>query len=132
MKASAFFDDAKNAAAQALKDGFGFQKAIDDLESFTTSEDYSMEALELISELKKSSDSAVGTLMDSLNEKAARLISAGNFTGAINVYNTDIGELAPESKTAREKKIREIEQMRRDAESIPGDASPDAVEEPLP
>jgi serine/threonine protein kinase len=132
MKASAFFEDAKTAAAQALKDGFGFQRAIDDLESFTASEDYSLEALGLISELKKASDSAVGTLMASLNEKADRLIRAGNFNGAINVYNTDIGELAPESKTAREKKIREIEQMLRDAESIPADSGSEAQEENRP
>ena len=91
-----------------------------------------MEALSLISELKKASETAVGTLMASLNEKAGRLIKAGNFNGAINVYSTDIGPLAPESKPAREKKIREIEQMRREAESGPADSGSEPEEEPRP
>ena len=99
-----------------MEDGFGFKNAIDDLESFTSSEEYATEALNLISDLKKASDAAVAKLMDSLNEKADRLIEDGNFEGAINVYSTDIGPLAPESQIERERKIREIERMRQEAE----------------
>ena len=58
---------------------------------------------------------AVDNLMKALDAKAARLMEAGNYDGAINVYSTDIGELAPESLVARERKIRELEQMRRNA-----------------
>ena len=135
IQASAYFEDAKKSAAQALKDGFGFQKAIDDLESFTTSEDYSVEALGLISELAKASDAAVAHLMETLNGKADRLIESGNYDGAINVYSTDIGSLAPESLSARERKIRELEQLRRDAEAASGgpdsESGPDSEDGPV-
>lgn len=108
-QASRLFTETKNAAAQAMKDGFGYRKAMDDLETFTESEAYSLEALALISELKKASDEAVAKLMATLNEKAARLIEDGNFDGAINVYNTDIGPLAPESLPYRERKMLDLE-----------------------
>ena len=113
---SGLFEETKKAAAQAMEDGFGFKNAIDDLDSFTSSEEYATEALNLISDLKKASDAAVAKLMDSLNEKADRLIEDGNFEGAINVYSTDIGPLAPESQIERERKIREIERMSQEAE----------------
>ena len=116
-QASVLFEEAKKAAAQALKDGFGFKKAIEDLDTFTSSEAYQREAMEIMSELKKASDAAVEKLMESLNAKAARLMEEGNYDGALNVYSTDIGPLAPESKNARERKIMEIEQAR------PGTAS---------
>lgn len=103
---------------------------MDDLETFTESEAYSLEALALISELKKASDEAVAKLMATLNEKAARLIEDGNYDAAINVYNTDIGPLAPESQPERERKILEIERMRRDA--APGANESAAEEEPRP
>ena len=124
-QASGLFEETKKAAEQALKDGFGFRKAIDDLESFSSSEDYSAEALQLILELRKASDAAVARLMESLNEKADKLIEAGNYDGAINVYGTDIGPLAPESRIEREQKVRELEQMRRDAEAA---AAPESEE----
>ena len=111
-QASGLFEETRKAAAQAMKDGFGFKKAIDDLETFTESEEYAVEALNLISELKKASDEAVAKLMDSLNGKAARLIEEGNYDAAVNVYNTDIGPLAPESQGERMRKILDIELMR--------------------
>ena len=46
-QASGLFEETKRTAEQALKDGFGFRKAIDDLESFSTSEDYSARALDI-------------------------------------------------------------------------------------
>ena len=101
------------AAAQAMKDGFGFRKAAEDLESFTAAEEYTEEARSLISELDKASGEAVAALMESLNGKAAALLEAGNFDGAVNVYTTDIGPLAPESRPLREQKIAEIERMKR-------------------
>ncbi|MBR2963866.1 MAG: protein kinase [Lentisphaeria bacterium] len=140
-QASALFEETKKAAAQAMQDGFGFKKAIDDLESFTSSEEYATEALNLISDLKKASDAAVAKLMDSLNEKAARLIEDGNFDGAINVYSTDIGPLAPESLPERERKMLnlELEKMRRAhpdmdtfGNAAPGSDETAAGEEPQP
>ena len=140
-KASGLFEDTKKAAAQAMQDGFGFKKAIDDLESFTSSEEYATETLNLISDLKKASDAAVAKLMDSLNEKAARLIEDGNFDGAINVYSTDIGPLAPESLPERERKMLnlELEKMRRAhpdmdtfGNAAPGSDETAAEEEPQP
>ena len=115
LKSSGLFEETKKAAAQAMQDGFGFKKAIDDLESFTSSEEYATEALNLISDLKKASDAAVAKLMESLNEKAAKLMEDGNIDGAINVYSTDIGPLAPESQIERERKMLnlELEKMRR-------------------
>ena len=115
LKSSGLFEETKKAAAQAMQDGFGFKKAIDDLESFTSSEEYATEALNLISDLKKASDAAVAKLMESLNEKAAKLMEDGNIDGAINVYSTDIGPLAPESLPERERKMLnlELEKMRR-------------------
>ena len=127
-QASGLFEETKKAAEQALKDGSGFGKAIDDLESFSTSEEYSVESLELIFELKQASGAAVGKLMDSLDEKAVRLLEEGNYDGAINVYTTDIGPLAPESRTIREQRIRELERMRREANE--NDTAPE--EGPLP
>ena len=140
-QASGLFEETKKAAAQAMQDGFGFKKAIDDLESFTSSEEYATEALNLISDLKKASDAAVAKLMDSLNEKAARLIEDGNFDGAINVYSTDIGPLAPESLPERERKMLnlELEKMRRAhpdmdtfGNAAPGSDETAAGEEPQP
>ena len=122
-QASGLFEETRKDAEQAMKDGFGFGKAIDDLETFTKSEDYAAEALSLISELKKASDAAVSKLMESLNEKAGRLVEEGNYDAAINVYNTDIGPLAPESRIERERKIRELERKRQDAAS---GSAPDA------
>lgn len=141
LKTSGLFEETKKAAAQAMQDGFGFKKAIDDLESFTSSEEYATEALNLISDLKKASDAAVAKLMDSLNEKAARLIEDGNFDGAINVYSTDIGPLAPESLPERERKMLnlELEKMRRAhpdmdtfGNAAPGSDETAAGEEPQP
>ena len=114
-QASGLFEETRKAAAQAMKDGFGFKKAIEDLDTFTSSEEYQKEALNLISELKKASDAAVAKRMESLNEKAAQLLKDGNIDGAVNVYKTDIGPLAPESKVERERKIFELEKMRQDA-----------------
>lgn len=140
-QASALFEETKKAAAQAMENGFGFKKAIDDLESFTSSEEYATEALNLISDLKKASDAAVAKLMDSLNEKAARLIEDGNFDGAINVYSTDIGPLAPESLPERARKMLnlELEKMRRAhpdmdtfGNAAPGSDETAAGEEPQP
>ncbi len=108
-----YFEDARTEAARALQDGVGYRKAMDDLESFTNSPEYSMEALELISGLKKASDAAVAELMAELEKKAAPLIEAREWDGAANVYRTDIGPLAPESRTLREQKIAEIERMKR-------------------
>ncbi|MBP5585130.1 MAG: serine/threonine protein kinase [Lentisphaeria bacterium] len=108
-QASGLFEETKKAAARAMKDGFGFRKAIDDLESFTSSEEYATEAFNLISDLKKASDAAVAKLMTSLNEKAAPLIREGNYDAAINVYSTDIGPLAPESLPERERKMLDLE-----------------------
>ena len=110
--ASGLFEEAKKAAAQAMEDNFGFKKAIDDLDSFTSSEEYKMEALDLIFKLKTASNKAVADLMASLNEKAGQLIESGNIDGAINVYSTDIGPLAPESQVERKRKILELEKMR--------------------
>ena len=108
-----YFEDARTEAARALQDGVGYRKAMDDLESFTNSPEYSMEALELISGLKKASDAAVAELMAELDKKAAPLIEAREWDGAANVYRTDIGPLAPESRSLREQKIAEIERMKR-------------------
>ena len=116
-QASGLFEETRKDAEQAMKNGFGFGKAIDDLETFTTSKDYATEALNLISELKKASDASVAKLMESLNEKAGRLVEEGNYDAAINVYSTDIGPLAPESRIERERKIRELEKKRQDASS---------------
>lgn len=110
---SSYFEDAKQKAARALQDGVGYKSAMDDLESFTSSPEYAMEALELISGLKKASDAAVTKLMTELAGKAAPLIEAREWDGAANVYRTDIGPLAPESRTLREQKIAEIERMKR-------------------
>ena len=140
-QASGLFEETKKSAAQAMKDGFGFKKAIDDLESFTSSEEYATEALSLISELKKASDAAVAKLMASLNEKAALLIREGNYEAAINVYSTDIGPLAPESLPERERKMLnlELEKMRRAhpdmdtfGNAAPGSDETAAGEEPRP
>ena len=129
-QASALFKETKKAAEQAVKDGFGFKKAIEDLETFTESEAYSIEARALISELKKASDEAVAKLMAPLNEKAAELIAKGDYDAAINVYNTDIGPLAPESQPERERKILEIERMRLNA--APGPDESATEEDPRP
>ena len=140
-QASGLFEETKKAAAQAMADGFGFKKAIDDLESFTSSEEYATEALNLISDLKKASDAAVAKLMASLNEKAGQLIEAGNIDGAINVYSTDIGPLAPESLPERERKMLdlELEKMHRAypdmdmyGNAAPGSGENAAGEEPQP
>lgn len=112
-----------------MTDGFGFQKAIEDLETFTSSEEYRKEALDLVSELKKASDAAVEELMETLNGKAANLMEDGNIDGAINVYSTDIGPLAPESKAEREQKILELEKKRQDAESKTGEPGEPAESE---
>jgi serine/threonine protein kinase len=126
---SGLFEETKRAAARAMTDGFGFQKAIEDLETFTSSEEYRKEALDLISELKKASDAAVEKLMETLNGKAANLMEDGNIDGAINVYSTDIGPLAPESKAEREQKILELEKKRQDAESKTGEPGEPAESE---
>ena len=134
---SGLFDETKKKAEQALRDGFGFKEAIDDLENFSSSKEYSAETLDLILELKKASGTAVGKLMESLDEKAARLMEEGNYDGAINVYSTDIGPLAPESRIAREQKIMEIEKNRQDAaaspsgESVPSESGTALQEEAL-
>ena len=134
-QASALFEETKKAAAQAMENGFGFKKAMDDLETFTESEVYSIEALALISELKKASDEAVAKLMARLNRKAAGLIEKGNYEAAINVYNTDIGPLAPESLPYRERKMLdlELEKMRRDYPDMDmfGNAAPGSGESPM-
>ena len=134
-QASGLFEETKKAAAQAMTDGFGFKKSIDDLETFTSSEEYQMEALNLISELKTASDTAVANLMKSLNEKAGRLMEDGNIDGAINVYSTDIGPLAPESLPYRERKMLdlELEKMRRDYPDMDmfGNAAPGSGESPM-
>ncbi len=114
-QASGLFEEAKKAAAQAMENGFGFRKAIEDLDTFTSSGEYELEALNIIADLKKASDAAVANLMGNLNEKADQLLKEGNLDGAINVYSTDIGPLAPESQTEREKMIRELEKKRQDA-----------------
>ena len=129
-QSSGLFEETRKAVEKAMQDGFGFDKAIDDLESFTTSEDYSLEALSLISDLRKASGAAVAKLMENLDAKAARLIEEGNYDGAINVYNTDIGDLAPESRTLREQRVRELEQIRRENEQSSGEFP--SGEEPLP
>ena len=129
-QASALFEETKKAAAQAMENGFGFKKAMDDLETFTESEVYSIEAIALISELKKASDEAVAKLMARLNQKAAGLIEKGNYEAAVNVYNTDIGPLAQESLPERERKMIEIEQMRLNAAAEPGEPAPE--EETIP
>ena len=129
-QASGLFEETRKAAAQAMENGFGFKKAIDDLESFTESEEYAAAALNLISELKKASDAAVAKLMDSLNGKAARLIEDGNYDAAINVYSTDIGPLAPESQTERERKIRELEAMRQAAAGESDESAPEEETNP--
>ncbi len=140
-QASGLFEETKKAAAQAMADGFGFKKAIDDLETFTSSEEYQLEALDLISKLKTASDTAVANLMESLNGKAGRLIESGNIDGAINVYSTDIGPLAPESLPYRERKMLdlELEKMHRAYPEMDkfGNAAPEsdetaAGEEPQP
>ena len=150
-KASEYFEERKEAAKQALEKHSGYNKVIEDLNSFKESdpvseEEYdlfsdeermqfllreqrSAEARRLISELEAARDADVKALMDSLNEKADRLIEAGNFNGAINVYNTDIGELAPESKTARNERIEVIERMRRDAGTVPANSGPGPIPE---
>lgn len=110
-----YFNDARNAAAQALRDGTGFRKAIDDLKSFASTDKYSVESKILIEKLESASADAVGKLMDELDRKAAPLIEAHEWEGAVNVYRTDIGPLAPESQKAREQRIREIERKREDA-----------------
>ncbi len=139
--ASGLFEETRKAAAQAMTDRFGFKKAIEDLETFTSSEEYQMEALDLISKLKTASNAAVADLMNSLNEKAAQLIEAGNIDGAINVYSTDIGPLAPESQIERERKMLnlELEKMRRAhpdmdtfGNAAPGSDETAAGEEPQP
>ena len=115
--AAVYFDEAKAMAAQALADSQGFDKAIESLESFISSEEYSGQAKPLIFSLKKASAAAVAELMERLGEKAAPLIEAREWDGAINVYRTDIGPLAPESLSARNRKIEEIRRMQQEAES---------------
>ncbi len=134
LKTSGLFEETKKAAAQAMTDGFGFKKAIEDLDTFSSSEEYQQEALTLISELKKASDAAVAKLMESLNEKAAKLMEDGNIDGAINVYSTDIGPLAPESQIERERKIRELERKRQNAAPRAPEGSGESTvgEEPIP
>ena len=128
VQASSYFDEAKDMAAQALREGFGYKKAIDNLEYFTTSDECSVKALELISELKTASDAAVRELMEKLDGKAAPLKEAHEWAGAANVYRTDIGPLAPESWEYRERRIREIEQHMQDdtakTEDSPQERSP--------
>jgi serine/threonine protein kinase len=114
---SGLFEETRRDAEQAMKNGFGFKKAIEDLDTFSSSEEYQKDALNLISELKKASGEAVAELMETLNEKADRLVEEGNYDAAINVYSTDIGPLAPESRIERERKIRDLEKMRQDAAS---------------
>jgi len=121
---SSYFDDAKATAARALEEKSGFGKAIEDLESFTSPGDYhSEEAKSLIFVLKKASADAVADLMEKLDQKAAPLIRAHEWDGAVNVYLIDIGPLAPESLEARERKVGEIRRLRQEAgekESGPG------------
>jgi len=130
--ASSYFEEATAMAEQAKKDGFGFKKAIDNLESFTSSDEhpeYSEQAKVLIVSLRNASIAAVEGLMEKLDRKAAPLIEAHEWDGAINVYRTDIGPLAPESQEARDRKIREIQKMRQDAEAAQDASQP---EEGLP
>ena len=114
-----YFEDARNAADQALRDKAGFRKAIEDLKSFASTDKYSVESKVIISKLEAASADAVRELMDKLDRKAAPLIEAREWEGAINVYRIDVGPLAPESQEARERKIREIEQKRQEAASVP-------------
>ncbi len=130
-QASGLFEEAKKAAAQAEKDGFGFRKAIEDLKSFTDpGNEYSAEALGLIAGLEKASDAAVAKLMASLNEKAAQLANEGNLDAAINVYNTDIGPLAPESQPERERKMLDLELKKKRRTASEPDELPDGEETP--
>ena len=111
---ASYFEGAKQRAEQALKAGIGYQKAIDDLEIFTASDEYSMEALAIILELKKASDAAVATLMDELDKLAEPLIKEGNYDAAIIIYDRHeiIEPLKQESLQSRNDKKRELERMK--------------------
>ena len=111
---ASFFEGAKRRAEQALKAGVGYQNAIEDLESFTISDEYSVEALGIIFELKKASDAKVKSLMNELNELAAPLIREGNYEAAIIIYDRHekIEPLKQESLQSRNDKKLEIERMK--------------------
>ena len=124
---ASFFEEAKKMAEQALEAGTGYQNAIDNLESFTASEEYSVEALGIILELKKASEASVRTLMNELDELAAPYISAGNYDAAILIYDRHekIEPLKQESMQSRNDKKRELERMKQN--NVPdGDPEPAA------
>ena len=109
------FEKARTAAKQALREKTGFLNASEALEKFTSSDEYNVEAFELMNDLKKASDKAVDGLMQVLDEKAAPLIKAGDWDGAVGIYSDESDPLAPESKRSRDRKIAEIGRLRRKA-----------------
>ena len=131
-QAASYFEDAKQRAEQAIKAGTGYQNAIDDLESFTASDEYSIEALGVILELKKASEASVKTLMDELDELAAPLIREGNYDAAIILYDRHekIEPLKQESLQSRNDKKRELERMKQNnaPDGDPAEEQPPASE----
>ena len=151
-QSSGLFEEVKEAAEQARKTHSGYNEVIDNLNNFIVSDSASgndlgqlseegekqfalrkqrsAEALAIISDLETARDADVRNLMDSLKAKAAELINAGNYDGAIHVYNTDIGPLAPESEDARNLEIERLKEMRQNTEPGLGGIVPG--EEQLP
>jgi len=130
---ASYFEEAKEKARKALNhDDVSYQEAIDYLENFAELENYSIEALELISELKRALDAEIAELMAELDRKAAPFIEAHEWEDAANVYRNDIKRLKAESERLRNQKIFEIERMRRnDASSGDSDkAAPDHETDP--
>ena len=111
------FAKTRDAAKEALAQGAGFRKAIDNLNEFASYQECAEEVRTLTSELEAASRKAVDRLMASLNEKARQFIEKGNYDGAINVYDIDV-EIEPlkqESQEARNEAKRKMEERIRDA-----------------
>jgi len=110
------YENAKAAAKQARNDKTGYNEAIKALESFQTSDKIDhMERMSLISKLREESEDAVEKLMETLDEKAAPFIEAGDWNAAIDVYLNDVGALEPESRESREQRVFSLERSRRKA-----------------
>ena len=103
-----YFADVRESARRALAEGHGYRHAIDDLENYRSSKEFSVEAVQLIERLQEACDNAVIRLMAVLDDKAREPLEKGDYETAMNVYRTDIGKLAADAEPILNERIKAI------------------------
>ena len=103
------FDGVLVNADQALDQGYGYRRAIEDLESYLTDRLYEEDAENRIEKLKAASEAAVAKLMAPLDAAAEEHLAKGEFKAAEDVYlSADLGKLEPEARETLEKRVEAI------------------------